>query len=112
MTQKRAKRGGEIGPNGEHYNGGAFIATTTLGKMARTNKAKKPRKVEVEPYKWEMEREGFRTIWSFFAGFEKVLITGDFSTLSEQTIRFFDLDVALLRELAAKFAAGERWVPA
>lgn len=33
--QKRAKSGGEIGPNGEWYPGGAFIATTDHAKSVR-----------------------------------------------------------------------------
>lgn len=33
--QKRAKIGGEFGPNGEWYKGGAFIATTDAPKSAK-----------------------------------------------------------------------------
>ena len=33
--QKRANAGGEVGPNGEHYKGGAFIATTELPKAIK-----------------------------------------------------------------------------
>ena len=52
--QLRAKSGGEVGPNGEWYPGGAFIATTEMPKMARAkrDKAAKGRK-EIEPYKYE-----------------------------------------------------------
>lgn len=34
-SQPRAKAGGEIGPNGDWYPGGAFIATTDLPKLER-----------------------------------------------------------------------------
>lgn len=34
-AQKRAKHGGEFGPNGEWYKGGAFIATKDLPKRMR-----------------------------------------------------------------------------
>jgi len=34
-SQKRARSGGEYGPNGEWYNGGAFIATKDLPKRMR-----------------------------------------------------------------------------
>ena len=108
-TQKRARKGGEIGPNGEHYNGGAFIATTTLTKLPAKTKRTGPRKVQVAPYEWVEPREGFRTIYSAFAGFERVLITGDFSTLSAQTVAYYGLDVEALKVLAARYAAGERW---
>lgn len=33
MDTKRAKRGGEVGINGEFYAGGTFLPSTTLGKM-------------------------------------------------------------------------------
>jgi hypothetical protein len=52
-SQPRAKTGGEYGPNGEWYNGGAFIATSEMPKRERHKAAQAAtRKVQVRPYVW------------------------------------------------------------
>ena len=50
MEQKRAKAGGEYGPNGEWYSGGAFIATTDMPKKVKEKISRASRGAEqVEP---------------------------------------------------------------
>lgn len=48
-----AKKGGEIGANGEFYKGGQFVADsehTVKGKKKKTISG--TRKIRIEPYKW------------------------------------------------------------
>lgn len=47
-----AKAGGEIGANGEFYKGGQFVADNPNTNKGSGNQKKKPRKIEIEPYKW------------------------------------------------------------
>jgi hypothetical protein len=52
-TQARAKKGGEIGANGEFYEGGKFIAKTEKPKsQAEIRKA--TRRQNTSPYVWEV----------------------------------------------------------
>lgn len=48
-----AKKGGEIGANGEFYKGGQFVADSeeTI-KGERKRKPSGSRKIQIEPYKW------------------------------------------------------------
>lgn len=68
MSQKRAKVGGEYGANGEFYEGGKFINTIAENQKKEGSTAKKARKVEIAPYKWEVAPEGKRSIYQQFAG--------------------------------------------
>jgi hypothetical protein len=55
--QKRAAKGGQIGVNGEFYEGGKFLPSTDRSKGKP--KPKRPAgKVQVEPYRWEIAPEG------------------------------------------------------
>ena len=56
-TQTRAKRGGEVAPNGEFYKGGQFINTVEENAKKGSRKST-ARKVQVSPYQWEMSRDG------------------------------------------------------
>ena len=52
-TQTRARKGGEVAPNGEFYEGGRFI--NTIAENAKKEAgvvARKARKVQVEPCVW------------------------------------------------------------
>ena len=70
MTQARAKKGGEIGANGEWYDGGKFIATTDHAKV-RGSKASKSRKLEIRPYVWvESPGPEYRAICSMLGGID------------------------------------------
>jgi hypothetical protein len=62
MGQKRAKIGGEVGANGEFYEGGKFIATTDHSKRHGSVK-RKPRKVQIRPFEWVIAEPGQRPIF-------------------------------------------------
>lgn len=49
MTAGRAKAGGEIGKNGEHYKGGTFLPSTQLPKRGVASRVKATRRMMVEP---------------------------------------------------------------
>lgn len=99
MTQKRAKAGGEIGPNGQEYKGGAFIATTTSPKGQKDKKARTGRQ-EIAPGVWEVApRSDLRSIFAiglpdYIAGHCDLgnLYGGD------------------AHRLVASYAGGARWV--
>ncbi len=51
-TQKRAAANGEFGANGEWYEGGRFINTVPENAKKHGSVARKPRKIQIEPYTW------------------------------------------------------------
>ena len=59
-TKRQAKKGGEVGANGEWYQGGQFIAQAD---MPKTKPVKKSGKQQVAPYKWEIPADGMWSIW-------------------------------------------------
>lgn len=68
-THSRAKKGGEIGANGEWYEGGKFIATTQEAKKHKVRLASS-RKVQVGLNQWVPDREGFLPLWQSLSGVE------------------------------------------
>lgn len=50
--QARARAGGEVGANGEWYEGGKFIATRDNAKRAAQARRAMGRKWEIEPFVW------------------------------------------------------------
>lgn len=104
----RAKVGGEVGANGEWYAGGQFIATTDKPKTGR-RQSKSGRKVEVEPYVWQVAPEGMAPIYRCLRGLEFVRngraefnpgLRGEFATAQE---------VASRMDRISRFNAGERF---
>jgi len=70
-THKRAKKGGELGANGEWYEGGKFIATTDHAKKLGSNNKKATGKQQVEQGVWEIApMEGMRAVYPQLAGIE------------------------------------------
>ena len=115
MSQKRAKQGGEYGANGEWYDGGRFINTIPENpKKAGSNRRGGPRKVEVEPSKWEESREGQFPIFSIVgtqAGWVDRWDESKGIVPDENGIRFYGStwrgwDVT---ELCKLYNAGQRW---
>ena len=51
-TTKRAAKGGEFGANGEWYEGGKFINTIPENRKREGSSARRPHKIQIEPYKW------------------------------------------------------------
>jgi hypothetical protein len=63
-TQKRASVGGEFGANGEWYEGGRFINTVPENAKKHGSVARKPRKIQIEPYVWVEVTGDERAIFS------------------------------------------------
>lgn len=108
----RAIKGGEIGMNGEHYEGGQFLPNTTLGKMQKSSKASGGRKVEIAPYTWEVAPEGKKGIYRQIAG--TVAQWETFGTsfrpfwpyLSQQSQETQERAI----DLIGRWNTGERWM--
>jgi hypothetical protein len=106
-TQRRAKSGGEVGLNGEVYPAGSFICTTTLGKMARTAKAK-VRKVQVGPYEWAEEpTPGARPLYIGAVG--GVFGGKPLSIVNDTALAYLGITREELASRVERHASGERW---
>lgn len=112
----RAKKGGQVGINGERYEGGQFLPSspeTVKGAQGNGRKkaTPKPRKQEVAPYKWDFPPSAqARSIYSLITNFA-TLENGRFVfTASDQAIEYFNLDVAETMDLIEKYNSGQRWV--
>lgn len=110
-TAKRAKAGGELGANGEWYEGGRFINTVPQNAKRYGSHKSKPRKSEVEPYKWEVAPEGKASIYRMFAGVFGKMVDGRLVVLcNEQVFAYTGRSREEAQELADRYNAGERWV--
>jgi hypothetical protein len=109
MAQKRARAGGEIGTNGERYEGGEYLPSTTRpkGKAA----PRKARKEQVGPYEWLIPAAGQRAIYG--------LIVGSVAQQTPAGLVPFAPGVAYYGEtvlgytvadLCGRYNRGERWV--
>lgn len=113
MTQKRAKVGGEIGLNGEHYAAGTFICTTTLGKMAKATKKAATRKMQVGHYEWAVQptpeaRPLFvMEVGGVFA--DKFGRRRPLESVSDAALSFLGISRDELAGLIERHANGERW---
>lgn len=114
----RAMRGGEIGANGEFYNGGQFVADnpfTVKGSAARKGGT---RKIEIEPYKWIVAENGEKSIFSSLVGtvarwvygddrktdFKKIELVPDVAEICKRN----GWNLTAATELVARYNAGER----
>lgn len=102
--QLRAKKGGEIGMNGELYAGGTFLPNTQLSKMAKSARRSALRKVEIEPYKWVEAREGLRPIFGLFS------YKPEAHPEMRDRINPAMFDIPQLDSLYEAWMRGERWV--
>lgn len=113
QKQKRAKVGGEAGPNGEFYKGGAFIATTQKPKAKPHKKAQF--KQQYEPYKWDVNPEGKRAIFPLVG----TVIRFDHATGKMEPFQPafdaakdgipFGFSIETTRKLCDLYNSGERW---
>lgn len=110
MIATRAKRGGEIGKNGEFYAGGTFLPSTTLGKMQKA-KAVGSGKVEVEPFKW-VASEGRKSLYKAFAGVFGVVGRDGIATMTANagTLAYYRTSRDEAQEMIDRYNAGERWL--
>lgn len=114
-NQPRAKTGGEYGPNGEFYTGGAFIATTELSKKERKHAAQQQkelaRKVLIAPFEWAVRPSlDVCAIYSTLCG-----VVADFRGPHPVAIKdacaFRRVDVQKVQAILDRYASGERWMP-
>lgn len=114
----RAMRGGEIGANGEFYQGGQFVAdnpNTVKGSAARTSGK---HKIEIEPYKWITAENGEKSIFSSLVGTIARWIYGndrktDFKQIelvpnAAELCKRNGWNLAAATDLVARYNAGER----
>jgi hypothetical protein len=67
-TTRRAKAGGELGANGEWYEGGKFINTVKENAKRHGSRPKQASKQQIAPYQWEVGPAGSRSLYTQFAG--------------------------------------------
>ena len=110
MLQKRAKQGGEVGPNGEFYEGGKFIATSDHAK--RLGGRKSTGRVELERGIWVLGRAGWRPLYGQLAGIEAWNAkTTSFSFNTNLRLSYASPDVVVRRRaMIAAWNAGKRWI--
>ena len=111
-TQTRAKVGGEVGANGEFYEGGKFLNTVAdkgKGKPAKP----KARKVQVEPYVWVVsDRTPIFSMVGAQAGYVDRYAPAKGICPSVAGVAYYGdtFRGVSVAELCARFNAGERWL--
>lgn len=107
----RATKGGEIGMNGERYEGGQFLPNTTLPKQETKARTQGSRKVEIAPYVWEVPQDGQVSIYRQIAGIYGKIVGGTFvMSASDTTIAYYGKTRGEVERLINRWNAGERWV--
>lgn len=109
MSQNRAKAGGQVGTNGEFYEGGKFLPATEKpkGKPVKRGSGKQ----EIEPYLWAVAPEGKFSIYRRLAGIYGKVVGGVMVlTINPVTLAYYQQDEAEVRALAERYNAGERWL--
>jgi hypothetical protein len=109
-TQARAAVGGEVGANGEWYEGGKFIATKDNAKRRKAAMVS-TRRQEISHGIWEVPPvAGLRSVFSSAAGIVKFNhATGSFDFASTWNADELRVNFPQAFEMAARFNAGERW---
>lgn len=72
-AHSRARKGGELGANGEWYEGGKFIATTDHAKKLGSNNHKATKKQQFESGQWAVPAEGKKALYPLLAGVEMIV---------------------------------------
>jgi hypothetical protein len=119
-TQKRAKVGGEVGTNGEYYEGGKFLPSTEKPRRHGSRPAR-PRKVEVEPYVWVTLEPGDdrRPLLSIVGTGAMWIDRRDWTKGVEPFMPAFEFlgdrmyngeTLANVKALCDRWNAGERWM--
>ena len=107
----RAKKGGELGANGEWYEGGKFLNTIPENRKREGSQPKGSGKSEIEPFVWSVGPDGMVSIYRQLAGvFGKVVNGVMVVSTSQQTLNYFGRTIEEVDSLAARWNAGERWL--
>lgn len=115
MTGTRAKAGGEIGINGEQYDGGQFLPSspmTVKGQFKTSKKAKTARKQEIAPYKWEVApADNLKSIYTYIILFAAMNDSGKLQSFGNlEAMEHYGRTEKEIIELSNKWNAGERWM--
>ena len=112
---KRAAKGGEVGANGEFYEGGKFINTIPENrKKEGGRRPAKARKVQVGPYRWE-SNEGTRVAIFGMVGAQAQYVNRYAADLkiepSPAGVAYYGADYHGHQgaDLCARWNAGELW---
>lgn len=115
-TQKRATKGGQVGVNGDFYEGGKFLPQTARPKTAPAPMSARVRKVQVEPFVWvESDRDPILCL----VGTHLRRAAGDALRLEPNPagVAYYGADIVrggvrfgTAAEIADRFNAGERWL--
>lgn len=117
-SQHRAKKGGEVGQNGEFYEGGKFLPSTRLPKQSPTARTKATKRMEYEPNKWgHAPEEGQRTVWGRIREFVdhgnlkngKAKIAAHFLEEGHPAIPYYFGTKKNLDKFIRLWNKGERW---
>ena len=111
----RAKAGGEIGVNGDHYYGGQYLPSspyTVKGAHGTSGRSShKRRKVEVAPYTYEVAPDGMVAIYGQISGtLARLNDNGEMEFCAKaQTLAYFRTTEEQAREMIERWNQGERW---
>jgi hypothetical protein len=108
--QKRARKGGEIGMNGEFYQGGEFLPNTDMASQHTAKAERGTGKQQVAPHTWEVAPEGKKSIYTYIAGVFGRVVNGQMIIdCSDTTVAYYKTNRFALAVLAAKYNKGEYW---
>lgn len=111
MATKRAPAGGAYGANGEWYEGGKFINTVPENRKREGSHKRKPRKVEIEPFKWVVAEDGRRAIYQSFVGIFGKAIDGKLQVLcNDRVFAYTGTTREQAQAMADRYNNGERWL--
>ena len=108
-TQRRAAKGGEMGVNGEWYEGGKFIANTERPK--RHGSDRPTGRQEVAPFQWEQPPfDGARSIYAQWGQLWGRNPNGSYCRHPSASAAYFGADTLdEAARWAERYNNGERW---
>jgi len=114
-TQTRARKGGEVAPNGEFYEGGRFINTIAENAKKEVAAVKKARKVQIEPYVWVLSDK--KPLLSIVGGGAEYINRNDwkqgirpYAPAFTNGVMYTGTTITEVQGMCDKFNAGERFV--
>lgn len=106
----QAKRGGQVGMNGETYKGGQFLPNTELPKRGGKKNPLATKKQQIAPYVWQVAPNGEMSIFSNVQAFVRVQNDTMMIIASAETLDYFKVDRAELQAKVDRWNNGERWL--
>jgi len=108
MPAGRAPKGGTTGINGEFYEGGKFLPSTTQAKSTPVQRKKGSGKAEIEPYKWEVPpSEGLRPVRSEFL--HMLDLSGAQPQPNREVCAHYRRNPGFVMWMYQRYMQGERW---